>query len=571
MSRIEWARYSGEEIEHAIAMFIGSEDSLAEKITPSRGDGGIDILSRYPKTTVYQVKSFTSPLKSGQKKQVIDSLERLVTDERWKHLEIDEWHLVTPWDPTPEAETWLQEEGRKRNITVVVWDGLAKCDSWAAKYPQIVDYYFLGFRETVMDMAETLIQRNSMRSLVGDNPDITPADVGNTLSEAVSAINRIDPHYSYGVATRPKGAGFPQIFDDFPADTSPRPVISKLHTVGELDVRIDIFAKTNLSTELRPIEMGVTLSTQPGSSTENSIRDFLTYGTPLELPENSADIHVDAPAGLGGRLAGAAISLQPHGDSKTNAPELRLLLLDNKSSVIDELMLERDYISFGSANEGAVPGAETKLKDSTGVLTLTLRSNFQRQNPDLDISFHIAGPQKKLAVDVLPTMRFLANFKNAHSLVVAPRFGPIPFSAAVNTEGVSEDFLEQNSRWYELTNSLVRIQEKAPFGISFPDLSKARPEWLQEVTRMGKLLEGNTEVVAVESIRTHHEPREVNGETEVCISFPTQIQFPEGIVEIYLEYSFVGILLREAVEFEEGVLDEWEVVDHTMYVRAGGK
>src|SRR5699024_10055919 len=222
---------------------------------------------------------------------------------------------------------------------------------------------------------------------------------------------------------------------------------------------------------------GVTLSTQPGSSTENSIRDFLTYGTPLELPENSADIHVDAPAGLGGRLAGAAISLQPHGDSKTNAPELRLLLLDNKSSVIDELMLERDYISFGSANEGAVTGAETKLKDSTGVLTLTLRSNFQRQNPDLDISFHIAGPQKKLAVDVLPTMRFLANFKNAHSLVVAPRFGPIPFSAAVNTEGVSEDFLEQNSRWYELTNSLVRIQEKAPFGISFPDLSKARPEW----------------------------------------------------------------------------------------------
>ena len=45
MSRIEWARYSGEEIEHAIAMFIGSEDSLAEKITPSRGDGGVASVS----------------------------------------------------------------------------------------------------------------------------------------------------------------------------------------------------------------------------------------------------------------------------------------------------------------------------------------------------------------------------------------------------------------------------------------------------------------------------------------------------------------------------------------------
>ena len=114
MARIEWTRYSGEEIEHAIAMFIISEDAWVEKITPSCGDGGVDLLSRHPKTTVYQVKRFTSPLSSGQKKKVIDSLEKLVTDERWQHLDVDEWRLVTPWDPTPEAENWLQEEARQR-------------------------------------------------------------------------------------------------------------------------------------------------------------------------------------------------------------------------------------------------------------------------------------------------------------------------------------------------------------------------------------------------------------------------------------------------------------------------
>ncbi|WP_144444954.1 hypothetical protein [Corynebacterium striatum] len=53
MGRIEWSRYSGEDIEHAIAMFIASEDQYAEKISPSRGDGGIDILVRYPRTIVY--------------------------------------------------------------------------------------------------------------------------------------------------------------------------------------------------------------------------------------------------------------------------------------------------------------------------------------------------------------------------------------------------------------------------------------------------------------------------------------------------------------------------------------
>lgn len=565
MTRIEWTRYDGGDIEHAIAMFISSEDSWAEKITPSRGDGGVDILSLHPKTTVYQVKSFTSPLTGNQKKKVVDSLEKLVTDERWQHLEVDEWRLVTPWDPTPEAKNWLQEEARKRGITAVVWDGLTKCDTWAAKYPQIVDYYFHGFRETVIDMAETLLQRTALRSRFVENPDITPADVGATLSEAVAALNRIDPHYSYGVATKPKRTSLPQLFDDFPAGSSPRPVTSKFHTFEELDVRIDIYAKTNLSTELRPIEVGVTLRAQPGSPAEHAIRDFFTYGTPLELPEDSADVSVDAPGGLGGTLTGAAISLRPHEESKAKAQALRMLLLDSDRNVIDELPLERDYISYGNANGGKIPGAETKLIDPTGVLTVILRSVFQEQNTD--INFHIAPPENQLADDVLPTMRFLANFSIAQSFVVAPRFGPIPFNAAVDIADVSEDFLEQNSRWYELTNSLVKIQEWASFGINFPDLSSVQTKWLQEIVRVGNLLKGNTEVVGAESIRTHHEPLEINGPTEIRVPFPIQIQFPEGAVSLTGEYSFTGVLQRSAVETKDGVIDEWEVPDHKMYVR----
>lgn len=565
MARIEWTRYSGEEIEHAIAMFISSEDAWVEKITPSRGDGGVDLLSRHPKTTVYQVKRFTSPLSSGQKKKVIDSLEKLVTDERWQHLDVDEWHLVTPWDPTPEAEIWLQEEARQRGITTIVWDGLAKCDMWAAKYPQIVDYYFQGSRETVRELAEALLQSTSMRGPIMNSPDKTAADVGNSLSEAVSALNRIDPHYSYGIATRPSEGNFPQIFDNFPAGTSPRPVTSKFHIIGDLDVRIDIFAKTSLSTELRPIEMGVTLRAQPDSPAENAIRDFFTYGTPLELPEGSADVRIDAPGGLGGALTEVAISLQPHEDNKAKASELRLLLLDKQRSVLDELLLERDHISFGSAHEGKLPGAETKLVDQTGVLTVILRSEFQEWKTD--INFHVSVPQKKLAVDVLPAIQFLDNIKNARSFVVAPRFGPIPYSAAINTADVSEDFLDQNARWYELTNSLVEIQKRASFGINFPDLSSVEPEWLQEIIWMGKLLQGNTAATAAKSIRTHHEPRDINGETEVRVCSPTQIQFPEGAVEINVEYSFVGILLASAVETEEGVIDEWEVVNHVIYVQ----
>lgn len=566
MSRIAWSRYNGEEIEHAIAMFVSSEDVWAEKITPSRGDGGVDILSRRPKVTVYQVKSFTCPLTAGQKKKVTDSLEKLVTDARWEHLDVEEWHLVTPWDPTPETEVWLQEEARSRGITNVVWDGLAKCDMWAAKYPQIVDYYFNGLRETVLEAAEALLQRNSLRGLVADNPDVTVTDVGNTLSEAVTALNLIDPHYSYGIATRPKRANFPEIFDEFSAGTSPRPLTSKFQIIGDTEVRIDIFPKTNLSVELRPIEMGVTLWAKKGSPADTAIRDFFTFGTPLNLPEDSADVNVDAPGGLGGTLTGAAISLLPHAGNKATAPALRLVLLDAERSVIDEIPLERDYVSFGTANEGKIPGAETKLVDPMGVLTVVLRSEFQEQKTDINLS--IATPQGKLAVEVLPTMQFLANMRKVKSLVVAPRFGKIPYEEAIDSTVIPERLLDQNVNRYELAASIAVIQEHASFGIHFPDLSRTRPEWLREIVRMGNLLKGQTETFSAESIRTHHEPREIEGPTQVCVLYPILIQFPEGVVSIDCEFSFKGILTRSAMETEEGVVDEWEVVDHLMNLRA---
>ena len=108
--RVAWSRYGGEDIEHAVAMFIASEHPRAERITPSRGDGGIDILDKVDgRAVVYQVKGFHEPLEPNQKRQVERSIDRLLSDPRWGDLDIAEWHLVTPWDATPEAKQWLTD------------------------------------------------------------------------------------------------------------------------------------------------------------------------------------------------------------------------------------------------------------------------------------------------------------------------------------------------------------------------------------------------------------------------------------------------------------------------------
>lgn len=100
--RVAWSEYSGEDIERAVVMFIAMEHPRAVRITPSRGDGGVDILDRGARTEVYQVKGFHGALTKGQQRQVEDSIDRLTSDPRWADLSVDEWHLVTPWDPTPE-------------------------------------------------------------------------------------------------------------------------------------------------------------------------------------------------------------------------------------------------------------------------------------------------------------------------------------------------------------------------------------------------------------------------------------------------------------------------------------
>jgi hypothetical protein len=114
MSRIEWTRYNGDDIESLVAMFISGDYPAAERITPSRGDGGIDVLVRTDKTRVYQVKKFSGPLSPSQANQVKKSVDRLCADPRLRDLQVDEWHLVMPWDATLETKKWVTEYATKQ-------------------------------------------------------------------------------------------------------------------------------------------------------------------------------------------------------------------------------------------------------------------------------------------------------------------------------------------------------------------------------------------------------------------------------------------------------------------------
>jgi len=72
VTRVEWTRTEPGDIEHVVSMLLCRENPSAVRIRPSRGDGGIDVLTPSRDGTgvaVYQVKSFTRNLTQGQKAQ----------------------------------------------------------------------------------------------------------------------------------------------------------------------------------------------------------------------------------------------------------------------------------------------------------------------------------------------------------------------------------------------------------------------------------------------------------------------------------------------------------------------
>jgi hypothetical protein len=193
---VEWTRLSGEDVEAVVALFVNRERPKSVRITPSRGDGGVDILDRDVAgggDEVFQVKRYTGPLGARERKEVEKSLERLLTDERWAGLSVSCWYLVTPWDPTPEAETWLQELAETHGL-VGRWSGLTFVEQLAAKYPDVVDYHLNGGRGAVEKAYAEVSSAFGLDSAL--KAGIPVLEVTDRVRSALATLDH-DSHYRY--------------------------------------------------------------------------------------------------------------------------------------------------------------------------------------------------------------------------------------------------------------------------------------------------------------------------------------------------------------------------------------
>jgi hypothetical protein len=145
---------------------------------------------------VYQVKRFCENLTGGQKRKIKSSYQRVVATSKKEGWKITEWHLVMPLDLTTQNLSWLDDVVVDSEFNCET-NGLVFCDTLAASYPKVIDYYLRDGKERLQAELNNLTAILSRRTDRQQNDALLPTDVLTDLASIHKGINACDPFYKY--------------------------------------------------------------------------------------------------------------------------------------------------------------------------------------------------------------------------------------------------------------------------------------------------------------------------------------------------------------------------------------
>jgi hypothetical protein len=283
MARVNWELASGEQVEEVVAaLLLLRHDGPGNRVTPSRGDRGVDVrLADTDGVRFFQVKRYTRPLTGAQEREVVKSWETFVRDTV-PTASVKSWTLVCPWNPTNERLDWLRQLTAGSGFPTD-WMDRAKLEAMAAENPALIDFYF-------GDGGERL--HRLLTDAFRGGRDLPEGSAAEDLLEAVSsrlialsaALNEVDPFYRYELEIR---AGRVQ---DEPIQASMRTpshaAFVEFKQLEDTHYRImRVIARHPAALVLRPISISLMLQVAPGSPENEAIKDFLHFGVPFaEIP-----------------------------------------------------------------------------------------------------------------------------------------------------------------------------------------------------------------------------------------------------------------------------------------------
>ncbi|WP_155988950.1 hypothetical protein [Nocardiopsis sp. CNT312] len=435
MTKVEWSLIDWDDFEHLVSIFICLDNPRAQRIKPQQGDGGIDVFvpseGRRGVIDVYQVKAFSGNIDSDRRSQIKRSFTRVVEFTGSEKIKLENWYVVAPILPMNKDEKWLQEM-TKEELVNCEWRGLGHLDSWAAKYPEVIDYYIHNDgRRLEHRVAElTALLRTSMKinnaaseGSEGEYPGISPGEVIGTLESLGRMLNKSDPHFRYGFSV---DSVLPYIPDE--------PFLVAVEQTGQAGcfVTVKIYAKFAEALNERPAPIKINLAIDPGSKLEQDFLDFQKYGKPFSAPLGSASAEFDLPGGIGGGLwEGAGITISRTSEDEGVSHQVRIQVLDSSDTVLESCKVNMGKPTFGIDGKGSrffgieengVFEVEILVDAETEFMSFTIRQ--------LDIT----GKWPSL---VVAPLRLLSEVKHPNKVRFARPFGPVNHQAILIPQEIS--------------------------------------------------------------------------------------------------------------------------------------
>jgi hypothetical protein len=494
MARVEWSRHPGD-IEAAVGMLICSRFPNAVRVTPSQGDGGIDIFvptqDADKQREVYQVKSFHERLNSSRKRQITRSLKEVIKTTAEEGWEIMRWHLVMPLDLTDNELKWFHETLTKDCKFPCEVNGLLFCDTMAAHYPKVIDYYLRDGRERLQEQMSNLAAVLSGRKNRQENDAVVAADVVPDLAAVHKALNACDPFYKYDftVSDSPPPAEPPEREPDLVAVYATRQ--------DSVWITFKIIALSLAALQERPIKAQFTVAI-PAEDDElrQQFERFVDYGDPIRMPPGTVSGSLDLPGGLGGDLSGASLAVlsSPDADDAEPAELLLAIIAPDSDSVVATTTIRRIDVTVGQA------GLRSVFVEKSGIFTLELRmkSGHLDGQMTLHIEYDLAGRRPAEFVDGL---KVLAEWRSPNRLAFSVPFGPPNFGVVAT---VQTDRDRDATRWAQVCEGLARIQDHVPVLLRMPtemDFDQA-----MRIRDVAKLVSGEsvTGALSGDFTMTHH-------------------------------------------------------------------
>lgn len=269
---------SGDSIESLIATLLRREYNDVRQTKPSQGDGGIDILRLTADgLEVWQVKGFTAAMTDKQFRHVKESWKRFVDVHVTPgEQRIVRYHLVTPWTPTEERVTQLEELTVEAGFPCQ-WDSDAFIAGLADRYPETMKRFTYG--EAVLE------QFVSQKAMLASSPvergeSVKMLDAIEARQDAVDALrDTIHDNYriEHGTRTVANSQEIPLPLDDDPA------VFQRMTYLGDSRWKYEsVVPRTPDAAEIDPISTDVEFLATPGTPEHDAVRAWKEWGTPFQ-------------------------------------------------------------------------------------------------------------------------------------------------------------------------------------------------------------------------------------------------------------------------------------------------